>query len=1187
MRLIKWAALLSSLFCILCITGCLQVNTVIKVRPDGSGTVEETFLMSKDVVQQMSMMVGQMGQMMTSQMGGQAGEITVETTGTSAETGFDIFDQSKLEKRAADFGNETTFLSGEKISNAKFEGYKAIYAFSDINALRINQSPGEAMPEMPGTESKGPGKKKEFVTFDFTKGDPATLTIRNPAKKNDEDNIKPQSDDINVEKNDSMTNEAMPQQMLAMFKDMKVAMSVEVDGAIVETNATHRDGSKVTLMEMDFGKLFEIPEKVEKLSSLKLETLEDAKEFMKDLPGIKVDLNNEVYIKFQKGNAVKAIERHTEHVAPAAKAKSSTAKHETEPQIIEIKMDPKFAKKLYELGNQHFRKRDYASAEHYFKNALKSNPDQPGIHLRLGTVYEKQNKREKAVTMYNESIEIEPDQFEAYFNLAHIYFKQGDNKQAVKLLKNAIDINPGFIDAHILLGVVYQRSGMLNEAIKKQKDALNINKKLAVPHINLGNIHYQNGDYKGALREYKKAVKVDPDMAEAHNNAGNVYLEQGKYNQAINAFKKAIDLKFEYIRAHNNLALAYSKAGMDDEAKRESRIAGNLAEEEVVATVVAVEEIPEPEIKETEVAQTGKKYEDKIEPQAQASDYSGLTETPGQSSASGSKEAALEVCRLLEKSYREGNGQLWLDLKSKDILAQMDYSMKERIVKHFPARPESRFEISSVIAYKKSAAAFGKIIKSKDRSMYHAVKFVLEDAKWKIEHEESGNMPIEPNSFLPPEEAGDTQPGNFWAGVPFAKHRTVDPIFESYAKDWDIQAAIDKSFLYVRLLSKKQLPEIGKRLDDPIKTGAPKMPGIRLLVAGGATKMFNISVGAVASTFAKFDENGRAIENIYSLNYSLSVNDGDNSIIFTCHAKDKNKLLQIGANVVDIKAPVASLGLNDEDVLELIFRASNSPEPDFAAYKPLKLFNKMPVKSTAIEGANIAQEQIDGSEPPAIYLSMDNDIKDRGRHKFQTTLNGAEIRFEDGVKEKAVFMGGNDNWIKIAIDERLAFPNGATMELWFKKADWTDKHWNQTLFRFDSLAIILQKYMRGNDIKLFGASGIFTDNDNKNRSIRSAEYITEEVWTHVAIVYDKGASSITLYENGAESESEKADLGNAQINENYMRPATIGSWRSPSQSFRGWIDEVKIYDYVRTPNQIAFSAGVISAEELMKAMQGQ
>jgi len=51
-------------------------------------------------------------------------------------------------------------------------------------------------------------------------------------------------------------------------------------------------------MEMDFGRLIEMPEYLKKFSRSKPQGLEEAMKLMKDIPGVKVDLNEEIFIKF-------------------------------------------------------------------------------------------------------------------------------------------------------------------------------------------------------------------------------------------------------------------------------------------------------------------------------------------------------------------------------------------------------------------------------------------------------------------------------------------------------------------------------------------------------------------------------------------------------------------------------------------------------------------------------------------------------------------------------------------------------------------------------------------------------------------------------------------------------------------------------------------------------------------------
>jgi hypothetical protein len=247
--------------------GCYQFTQIIKVRPDGSGTVEVTFLMRKEFLQ----MIRKMGEQM-------------EGTGEGRPR-FDLFSEAELKKKAIDMGEGVSLVSWRRIITDKFEGYNALYAYKDINKVRI------ASEETTDVSGK---KKGEPFVFLFTRGDPSTLIIKLP--------FKPSADDEEIE--------VMPQKppdpqlgkaIEEMFKEAKVVMAVEVQGSILSTNATHREGSKVTLVEMDFGKFFKDLKdmRFKQLDQLRPRTLEDAKRLMEELPGIKLELNEEVTIRFR------------------------------------------------------------------------------------------------------------------------------------------------------------------------------------------------------------------------------------------------------------------------------------------------------------------------------------------------------------------------------------------------------------------------------------------------------------------------------------------------------------------------------------------------------------------------------------------------------------------------------------------------------------------------------------------------------------------------------------------------------------------------------------------------------------------------------------------------------------------------------------------------------------------------
>jgi hypothetical protein len=261
------------------LAGCFQVSTVVRVNPDGSGTVVETMLLSKKMIAKMNEM-----------MQGFAGE-----SGGKAES-IDMFEPAKLKAQAAGMGEGVTYLSGEKTETAEYSGYTATYAFKDINKLKLNQQSGES-----GGAAGGQKAPPMPVLFHFSKGPTATLTIEQPKEKQPAKTAEaPESGSEAPQAAKGPISDEEAKQMAEMFMGMKMTLAVEVNGTIVETNATHRDGRRITIVDLDLAKFGSSLPQLEKLKQLKGSSASDARELMKDFPGMKMDLNDKLKVVFRK-----------------------------------------------------------------------------------------------------------------------------------------------------------------------------------------------------------------------------------------------------------------------------------------------------------------------------------------------------------------------------------------------------------------------------------------------------------------------------------------------------------------------------------------------------------------------------------------------------------------------------------------------------------------------------------------------------------------------------------------------------------------------------------------------------------------------------------------------------------------------------------------------------------------------
>jgi hypothetical protein len=248
---------------VLVMSGCFQVEKVVKVKPDGSGTIEETLLIPKTALAAAAQLAG-----------GNGGK------------GPDFFDEVKFKQAASKMGEGVTYVSGKKVSTDAGEGFSVVYAFADINQLKLDQNLIDAMPGPAGGPAAG--REPDPVYFHFTKGNPAELVVSLPPPKLERKSAP-------ADGADDMAMKMMEQ----MLKDLKMNFAVEVEGQISETNATYRDGSRVTLVELDFNKVLANPEKFKGLARANPQSMPEARALLKGLEGVKMEALPEVRIKFQ------------------------------------------------------------------------------------------------------------------------------------------------------------------------------------------------------------------------------------------------------------------------------------------------------------------------------------------------------------------------------------------------------------------------------------------------------------------------------------------------------------------------------------------------------------------------------------------------------------------------------------------------------------------------------------------------------------------------------------------------------------------------------------------------------------------------------------------------------------------------------------------------------------------------
>jgi hypothetical protein len=257
--------------------GCINFETLVKVKADGSGTLVQSMTMSAETMATMKSAKGD---------------------GAKAETGdkpmaLEAKDVEQAKAEAAKMGEGVTFVKAEPIDTPEAKGMRAIYAFKDITKLKVSQKPTSPA----GSPAAGPETADDTMRFGFAKaasGNPV-LTVTMPDLKSP--GPKPGGDKASA-KAPEMPPEAMGM-MKQMFKGLRIAIVVEPEGKVVQTNSPFVEGSRVTLMEMRFDALLADEAKLKQFNAaMEGGSMADAKRLMKDLKGVKISLDPEVKIEF-------------------------------------------------------------------------------------------------------------------------------------------------------------------------------------------------------------------------------------------------------------------------------------------------------------------------------------------------------------------------------------------------------------------------------------------------------------------------------------------------------------------------------------------------------------------------------------------------------------------------------------------------------------------------------------------------------------------------------------------------------------------------------------------------------------------------------------------------------------------------------------------------------------------------
>lgn len=235
----------------------------------------------------------------------------------------------------------------------------------------------------------------------------------------------------------------------------------------------------------------------------------------------------------------------------------------------------------YTLGQFVSEKKDYKTAESYYRQALKIDPDYPDGDASLGLTYAHQGKIKQALPYLEKAVQKAPfAKAKHLYNLGVAYRDLGKFEAAEKQFIEALSLRAPYDQAKFQLGLVLIGQERYEEAQSVLKEVLSAKDRTTPSlldaiyypddsvnkfriYFRLGTVSEYLGNIEAAIDYYKEALLLQPgqakaseNLAKAYNNHGAAVGNSGNFKEAARYFELAIKYKSDYPDAINNLAKA-------------------------------------------------------------------------------------------------------------------------------------------------------------------------------------------------------------------------------------------------------------------------------------------------------------------------------------------------------------------------------------------------------------------------------------------------------------------------------------------------------------------------------------------------------------------------------------------------------------------------------------------------------
>jgi len=257
-------------------------------------------------------------------------------------------------------------------------------------------------------------------------------------------------------------------------------------------------------------------------------------------------------------------------------------------------------------------------------------------------------------------------------------------------------------------------------------------------------------------------------------------------------------------------------------------------------------------------------------------------------------EQVVSVFRQMEKAEQSGDADTWVGLWSRESAQDA-----EKMRPYVRPRPDRHYTSSKVFVQGDEAALLGQ----SGQDQFLSMRFVKEDGRWKIKDQVFNNKAYPADSvyaMIPPPAGAFERAGEPWQSVAPALGKA-----DVARHGWQVRAACDEAFLYIRIESSAPIPAPGTQAERP-PMGWPVMK-----VGVSGVGEFVLHATANIGDEAAFDAGGRANSHRPYVAYWLMLERANQMIFQAWAGLHSDPLVHAGDKTLDLRVPLRTMGVAD------------------------------------------------------------------------------------------------------------------------------------------------------------------------------------------------------------------------------------------------------------------------------------